>query len=37
MDAAVGEDGSWKVVNPVLELTNKKGKDKKEPIFSLTM
>lgn len=29
MDAAVGEDGSWKVVNPVLDLTNKKGKDKK--------
>lgn len=28
--AAVGEDGSWKVVNPVLEHTNKKGKRKNQ-------
>lgn len=28
MHAAVGEDGSWKVVNPVMDLTNKKGKEK---------
>lgn len=30
MYVAVGEDGSWKVVNPALDLSNKNGKEKKK-------